>query len=279
MYRRFITAALALFSLVPARAQGKWERMQEEADRQFNDSNFVAATKLYRTVARRTGNDALFGHALYNLGVTYYRRNLPDSAKECFRRLLFFDLDEFDRGGRGEGIMGEPYAQYKHNSCEMLATIALKESDYGLALEYIRKFDVEYPYQHFCGNEYKAFDYYLATMYARAYCGLGDTARAISVLLPHVFDEGLASNAAVLRLLLPLLRSRYDLAQLSGELYEAAGRLQTGSEKINGRSYERTWVAFLNQKIEVTGVLSFGSQGNRTENIRESEFMKQLKAR
>jgi hypothetical protein len=254
---RKIIWLVCLISLVLAaegqsQSEKKIGKLFMKAQQQIEDSLCAEAIETYKQILKMTTDQSTaFSKATYNTGYTYMLLKNDDAAKEIFLDILNGDFNEMDKGGRGFGIMAEPYALYKHNSCENLASIEMRNGDYQAALTYIEMFDKEYPYRHFCGNEMAAFENYKAVMYAKAWCGLKDTLKAIHYLLPYVFYNGLASNRQVVDNIVQLLTAKYSKAFLASELKKAIENLS--SKVIHEGNYRHTvyTIAFLGTGIEV----------------------------
>ncbi|MBI5857393.1 MAG: hypothetical protein HZB42_07055 [Sphingobacteriales bacterium] len=188
----------------------KPEELFEKASDYYHDEEYDSALLIYQKIYKKGKGDlSLIAKSYYNMGHIFYVKEDYKKAKEIFLAIMDADYDEMDKGGRGEGIMGEPYALYKNNSCKILAEMSLKEKEYSKALEYTELFDKVYPYKHFCGNEYAANDIYVAYTYARCYEGLGRRDEAIAVLLPLSMYNGLAGNSYLVDFADSLIKMQY----------------------------------------------------------------------
>jgi hypothetical protein len=108
----------------------------------------------------------------------------------------------------------------------MLASMALEEKNYQNAENYIKMFDEKFPYQHFCGNEWAAYNMFKAVMTAQVYSGMNQPQKAISTLLPYTFSNALASNEEVLKVLETTLTSQFTKEEIEAELLKAIESLQ-----------------------------------------------------
>ncbi len=227
------------------------DKLFDKAHQQIDDSMYSDAIDTYRQIMKISRpNTTPFGKACYNTGYVYELLNNYTGAKQIFGQILKANYNEMDRGGKGSGLMGEPYALYKHNACVELAEMSLREKDYKLALGYIRQFDEKYPYRHFCGNEIAGNKIYTAGMYARAFIGLGDTAEAIKRLLPHIFYNGLASNDEIVDQTVLLLLKKYDREFLLAELNKAIENM-TLKQSVQGKyKYDYYSIVFLGVNVE-----------------------------
>lgn len=229
------------------------QRLFEEAQEKIGDSLWDEAIHHYREVIRLSEEySEPYNKATYNIGYVYLMAGREKEAAEVFTEILRGDFPEMDAGGRGSGIMQEPYALYKHNACECLAEIEMRKGRYPAALEYIRLFDKKYPYRHFCGNELMEERIYTAQMYSRAYCGMGDTVKAIRTMLPYVLGNGLASNTALVAEAIRLLEGRYGRKALAVMLDSAIDRLQARTIGRGKDSYIRYEIVFLGVPIQVS---------------------------
>jgi tetratricopeptide (TPR) repeat protein len=182
----------------------------------------------------------LLARAHYNIGYLQFVRRNYEAATIVFKQIVDSGYDDRDPNG-----LMEPYMLYKHHSCRMLAEMSLEQKKYKAAEEYIRMFEHDYPYQHFCGNELSANAIYTATMKARAYDGQGKPLKAIQELVPYIFNNGLASNEDLLQHLNTILYHNYSIDQLHEEFTRALNSCQV---KVTKRSIEATLTLF-GQKV------------------------------
>lgn len=195
----------------------------------YEDERFEECTLALYEFMATFPDSPLLGRAHYNLGLIQFQRQHWDAAAAVFKEILAADYNEQDANN-----LMEPYALYKHHSGRLLAEISLEQKDYKAAEEYIRLFEVVYPYQHFCGNELTAYAIYLATMKARVYEGQKKIEKAIRTLVPYVFDYALASNTELLDLLINILYLHYRADEIKHELNEALATIEVKKGKRAG---------------------------------------------
>jgi tetratricopeptide (TPR) repeat protein len=232
-----------------------------DAEKHVDDSAFAEAVTTYKQIAklaRKKSSD--YARAVYNVGYTYYLQRNDSAAEQVFLQILGSDFNEMDRGGKGSGIMQDPYALYKHNACEQLAEIEFNRNNYAKALQYIKTFHLVYPYRHFCGNELAAYHIYTAEMYGRAYAGMKDTASAIKVLLPEVLGTGLAPNVSLVNRAVGLLKAKYEKQYLIDKLNTAIDSLGVKTVKVKRDSYEEYQLNFMGVSIIVWGDMMSGDE-------------------
>jgi tetratricopeptide (TPR) repeat protein len=261
----FLTLTLGVFS---QKAQKQFEYASALYEAGKFDSALYSFANIYN---KGRGSETLIAKAYYNIGVIYLEQKRNTYAKEIFENILESDFDEMDRGGTGSGIMGEPYAIYKNRSCRILAAIALDEKDYETALKYTKMADKEYPYRHFCGNEYAANDIYLATMYARCYEGLGDKEKAIQTLLPHCIENGLASNSELVDQLCLLIKEKYSKEEIKQRVESAASGISVKEIKQGTYTERNYYVNIFNTELKIEGYPE-GIDYRETKNMKGAEL-------
>ncbi len=203
----------------------------EKAVSHFEQQYYSGAAEEFEAFLLKFPNSPLLGRAHYNLALAHFSLGNYYTAKKVFHQILDQPYNEQD-----ENSLMEPYTLYKHHSCRQLAEIALVEKDYNAAERYIRMFDKEFPYQHFCGNEWSAYDMYKAVMLGKVYQGKGETKKAMQVLLPYIFSDALASNEEVLRELSHLLESHFTKEQNQQEFSRALATLEVKENKKNRKA-------------------------------------------
>ncbi|MBI1768070.1 MAG: tetratricopeptide repeat protein [Bacteroidetes bacterium] len=221
---------LVLASMAPAAAQDKALTEDQLA---FNHAGSLYVEKKYKESAeefrqfmKRYPRSQLRARAHYNLGLTYYVFKDYAAGKKVFLEILDQPYNETDPNS-----LMEPYALYKHHSCRLLAHMSLEEKKFEEAEEYIRLFDKEYPYQHFCGNEWSAYHKYYAVMLAKVYEGTNRFTQAVEILVPHIFPDYLSSDKDVNEELIAILQNHFTKEEIRTELTRAMQSLEVKSTK------------------------------------------------
>lgn len=231
----FIAFAIAPFVVTTLQAQSSQDKEDQlafdEAFARYDSGAYEQALLAFSDFMERFPKSPLRARAHFNVAYLYRELNYNAKAAAVFKEILNEGYNEND-----ENSLMEPYALYKHNSCRHLAEIYLEEKNFSQAEMYIEMFDKEYPYQHFCGNEWAAYDIYKATMYARLYEGKGQYERAVRHLVPYIFENGLAPNDYLLDELIQMLRAHYTLEEIQAELRRALATLSMHEKKGEGQA-------------------------------------------
>lgn len=206
----------------------------------YYDDEYDSTLSLCHNFLQEHSESTLIPRVKYNIGYILRELGRDEESIPIFEDLLESNYNDRERFG---GLM-EQYALFKHRSASNLADIYLDLGDFGNAKKYILLFDKKFKYQHFGGNEMMAHEIYTARQYARLYHGQGKTDKAINELLPYVFDNGLASNSAVLKLLDKLLNIRYSADELKKLVVQAQASLTISTK-------DEAYIEFLNTKIKV----------------------------
>jgi len=207
----------------------------ENGDYEHALSSFYEFMKVYP-------GSPLVARAHFNVGCLSHELQRNEGAKAAFLEILDKEYNEMDPNS-----LMEPYTLYKHNSCRYLAEIFLEEKNYKEAEKYIQYFDKVYPYHHFCGNEWAAYDIYKATMQARVLEGKQKPEQAIKVLLPEIFENGLAFNGNLLDELIGILNRHYTNEEIKSELMSSLSTIKV-EEKRRG---DIVTIKLYGQNIEV----------------------------
>lgn len=212
---------------------------QTEPEKAFKDACDLVdqaplqALKAFEEFLKSFPDSPLIPRSHYNIGYVGFILHDYDKAANAFRKILKSDYDEKEANG-----LMEQYALYKHRSARYLAEISLELKQWDDAAHYIKIFHKKYPYQHFCGNEWAAYGIYKATMDARLQEGRGNIDAAVRELVPHIFDNMLASNERAVRLMLDILQRNYGEDEIVRELHAALNSIKQG--KKHTTKYEMT---------------------------------------
>ncbi len=176
--------------------------------------------------------------AKFNIGIVLRKLGRNDEAISVFSEILNSDYNEKESYG---GIM-EQYALYKNRSAKELAEMYFEKKEYKKASDYVYLFDKKYKYLHFCGNEMRADDIYIATSYAKLFLAQNKPEKAIRKLLPYLFDDGLASNSKALDVLEESLKMKYSTEEIKALVNTAVKTLKIKNE-------DEAQITFLGKKL------------------------------
>ena len=204
----------------------------------------------YEELIEKFPKSKLVFRALNNKG--YAELELEDNAnaKTTFLSILNSKANDKEKGGIGSGIMGEPYANYKNRACKILADLELKDKNYQEAIQYLDR-TKEYPYRHFCGNEYAANDIYMANMYSKCYLALNEYDKALDILLPNIIENGLAGNSFLVKTTVDALLKNHTKESLKFQFETAFKNISAEKEIRNKEEYTYYYIHFLNRKIQL----------------------------
>lgn len=244
------------------------EKIKRDFAIEIRDNVLNKVIDNYEELIREFPKSNLLFRALNNKGFAELQLEDYNKAKETFLKILNSKANDKEKGGIGSGIMGEPYANYKNRAAKMLADLELKSSHYQEALNYLDE-TKKYPYRHFCGNEYAADEIYMAEMYSKCYLGLNQYEKAYDILLPHIIENGLASNSELINTTFDALLKTYKKEELKTQFENSFKNVVAVKETRNKNEYTFFYINFLNRKIEL-------SSWNLSEMLTESEREKVL---
>jgi tetratricopeptide (TPR) repeat protein len=217
--------------------------------------------------------------ALYNLA--HINSLLGETEEEIsyLQQLLAAKANDRDASGRN-GLMENPYANYKHEASWRLTQIYIDKGDFEKALAY-KKINDTYPLQHFCGNAFAAEEIFNAQAYGAIYHGMGKTKKALHYLLPHIFENGFADNKELVTQTIAILKEQNDIDTIKSSLKNAMSNISTKTELKNDYEWTNYYITFQDTEILVPSWGIFEEDENLirekiSERIQTSEFYKRL---
>lgn len=225
-------------------------------------------------------NSELYHKTLYNLAHISSLLEYEEDEIKYLEMILNSNANDRENSGRS-GIMANPYANFKNEASNKLTEIYIKKGEFETALEY-KKINDKYPLQHFCGNAFAADEIYNAKQYAKIYIGLGDNEKALGYLLPHIFNNGLASNSSLVELTINFLKNNYSQEKLRTDFENSTKNIYSKIEKKGDNEWNKYYIKYLDTEIEIPNwSLSFETDNEKTKSelektIKESEFHKKL---
>jgi hypothetical protein len=109
----------------------------------------------------------------------------------------------------------------------------------------------------------------MAEMYSKCYLGLNQYEKAYDILLPHIIENGLASNSELINTTFDALLKTYKKEELKTQFENSFKNVVAVKETRNKNEYTFFYINFLNRKIEL-------SSWNLSEMLTESEREKVL---
>lgn len=240
------------------KAQKKFDRAYDLYEKKQYDSALQQFIGIYN---KGIGNLEVIYRSYYFAGLIYLNTNNSGGAKKVYEDILSTDIESYEEN---TDVWDKPFSIIKHNSCKILAGLALKEKDYRQAFRYFSMADKEYPFIHFCGNAHESNAIFLARMYAKCYVGLGDKEKAIQVLLPYCFSNHYADNREAADELVALLKEKYSKDELRKQIAEAREGLYI-EQPDQTPWFANAYVTIFGTKAEV----SLSIDGNNRNIIKE----------
>ncbi len=222
----------------------------------------------------------LYHKSLYNLAHISSLLNYEEDEIKYLEMILSANVNDRENSGRS-GIMSNPYTNFKNEASKKLTEIYINKRNYKTALEY-KKLNEKYPLQHFCGNAFAADEIYNAKQYAKIYNGIGKNKKALSYLLPHIFNNGLANNSGLIDLTIESLKKNFDQSLIKKDFEKSISEVYSKIEKDGKGEHTYYFIKYFNIEIGVPSWnLSFESDSGAIKSeleksIRESEFYKKL---
>lgn len=261
------------------------EKIEYEVLKEMKSSILERSLEYYEDLIENYPNSKLFYRALNNVALISNQLDYKDEAIEYYNQILNSDANDKEEGGVGSGLMAEPYALYKNRAAKSLAEIYLSQENFNKAIEYIN-LTKKYPYQHFCGNEYAADEIYIATLYTKAYLGLGKVKDGLDYSLPHVFFNGLADNSEIQILALETIKKNFSKKEIDSELDKALNSIkmvdkedyQVGVITLFGRNIQLpddSFITYTNES-ELNDIKKLSEKENYQRIFKNSKFYKSL---
>ncbi len=238
------------------------------------------ALEQFEKVIEEYPNSKLYHKSLYNLAHINALMDYEEGEIKYLKMMLSSNANDKESSGRS-GIMSNPYANFKNEASNRLTELYIKKGDYTTALTY-KKLNEKYPLQHFCGNAFAADELYSAKQYAKIYLGMGEKEKALDYLLPHIFDNGLASNSSLVDLTVEILKKNFDQSFTKADFEKSISDIHSKTEKRRGEEWTNYYINYFDTEIEVPSwTLSFDADNEKTKAelekvIRASEFYKKL---
>lgn len=226
-------------------------------------------------------NSKVYHKSLYNLAYISSLEDDEDNEIKYLKMILESNANDKENSGRS-GIMSNPYANFKNHASKRLTAIYLAKGEFKTALNF-KQINEKYPLQHFCGNAFAEDEIYSAIQYAEIFIGLGEPQKALSYLLPNIFNNGLADNSDLVELTAKTLKDNYKLASLIKDFKNSIDNIYSRVEKQNQNTWTNYYIKYLDTEIEIPiweiGYYETDSEKMKSECekiISESEFYRTL---
>ncbi|GIV28384.1 MAG: hypothetical protein KatS3mg027_2198 [Bacteroidia bacterium] len=195
-------------------------------------------------------NSKLINRALANKGIAEIELKEYEKAKESFMKIMNGSDNDDEIIHKNKGLELDIYANYKNIAAKNLSEIYILEENYNEALKYL-ELTKKYPYKTFCGNDYWSDKLYVKKLYAKCYLGLGDTTKALDLLMPHLIDDRFSDNSELVEIVYQILIKRYWKDDLKKKFIDAFKKLRVKTVNEDGMDVEYYYITFLNYELEV----------------------------
>lgn len=192
---------------------------------------------------------SLINQSLYIKAQIHYELGQIDSA--CLYYQLLIDREISIESDTSEiiDIRDVKYYNFKNSAYKQLAEIEYELGNYLKSISHLDSAGV-IGYVHFCGNEYAANDNYTAIQYAKNYYAIDSLDKAIDLLIPHLFFNGLTTNNESVRLGLNYMLQKYDRSYLIKELENGFDHyIKKEPTSISGSN--KYFIIFLGQEVQL----------------------------
>ena len=262
----------------------KEEKIKQKTATDISEEILTKVINNYDELIKNFPKSKHIFRALNNKGFALLELKKYDKAKEIFLQIVSSEANDKEKGGIGSGIMSEPFANYKNRALNMLANMEIQNKSYEEAIKYLNE-TKKYPYRHFCGNAYAAEQLYMAEQLSKCYIGLNQNDKALDILLPNIFENGLASNDELIDITIATLLKRNKKEDLKILFENSFKNIITEKEVNKKKSYTYTnyYINFLNRKIKLTswelfeGLTDLERENVLSKIIKESRFYSLLK--
>jgi len=222
----------------------------KEIATQMKERMLTAALESCQHLIDSFPKSKLLYDALNNMGTIEFSLGHQANAKKTFLKILNSNADDKEPDEFSSGSLSKRYPNYKNRAVKMLAEISMADSNYKEALMYLDK-TKQYEYRSFCGNGYAEEAIYVAELYARCYIGLKDDRKALDILIPHIIENALTDNSALVFLTYNTLLKTYKKEDLRKLYEEAFKNYKVKKVKSDREDYNLYSINFLNTKIEL----------------------------
>ncbi len=256
----FLAAMLLLRSTIALNQSKEEQVVFDYAGSLYEEEKYAEAAQRFAKFMTDFPKSPIKPRAHFNLAISYLALDDLERAKATFEEILNESYDDRDAND-----LMEPYTLYKHHSCRHLAMIALRQKNYDDAEKFIGMFDKKYPYQHFCGNEWAAYDNYKAVMLAKVYANTGRAQKAMETLVPYMFYNGLASNQNVINAMIEVLEQHFNQDEVRARLMQALASVRISRNKHETSAVIRLFDVNVN-------VAATASERDKSQTLNETYF-------
>ena len=192
------------------------EEFFAKGEKYYQEGNYKKAYSVFEKFLKKFPNDEGYPKAFYNTGIISLKISDTIKAESIFKNILNSNFNDLE--GSGKDIMDNPYTLYKHNSSRILSEIYFNRKNYNKALDYLKISDEKFKFYADCANAAVEYDIETAISFSKCYSALGDTNKAIEVLMPYVFPVLFGGVKEAVNNLVPLLKSKYGVDEFEKEV-------------------------------------------------------------
>jgi tetratricopeptide (TPR) repeat protein len=205
----------------------------------YQDDSLQSAYVGFHKFINQKPKSVYKGTCLYYLAEIETQKNHLDSAMCLYKKVLLIDIpDSVDDN-------------YRNKAAKQLAYTYIEKKQFKKALKYISIANHKYTYKSFCGNAYAIDDLEMASLYTQCYLPLNYLKKAIAVLAPLMFNNGLADNSDEVKQLYNIYQKIYNKAEIKNEFVNAEKTLVIKEEKMKDYIYYKPIIRIFDEEIFV----------------------------
>lgn len=199
----------------------------EYAKNEFSNFTKSKPTSIYKIIA------------VYHLALIANKLDNKEEAISLYKQVLDLTVpDSIDNN-------------YKNYSAKNLAEIYIDKKDYKTAIKYLDLTKKKFSYHHFCGNAYASDNIYTADRYSDCYIALGNYKKAIDILTPYMFSNGLADNSGLVKKLYSTYLKVYSKSEIRNQFLNSEKTLIINKEKSGNEIYYRPLIKIFDRQVFV----------------------------
>lgn len=260
----------------------KQDKIKYEVYSEIRENIYDDVLDIYSDIVEKHSKSKIFFKSLYNKAFIEKELGYIEDAIETNIQLINSKANDLEKGGLGEGLMAEPYANYKNRACRNLVNLYIEKQDFNKAKKYFN-LTRNYPYQHFCGNAHATDEVHMASLESNIYIGLKQDREALRCLLPYVFGNLLTESTYVEDLAFDLVEKLDVKTQIKNEIESQAGNIKARKVKYGKDKVEEYFITLFDKEINITfirNILLMEDSIDEKEKIKkallESDFYKKL---
>lgn len=236
-------------------SQSAWYEYRAATDHYYQ-GNYDNAMEIFQELVSTKKDSIVYYFAYFKVGEVYLKKKEFDKSERILWE--FINNSSFNK-----------VYEFRYDAYRALARIYYEKNYYQKALDYLTIADTSFSLNYSCGNASAGAYLEEIEFYSDCFLGLGKKEKALKTLLPHIFNNGLASNHRIVKKTLIILKDMYSNEELIQIFHETEKNIKLKENDPLWGNDMKGYIVLFDIEITFPSSININSNGRITKTKEE----------